>query len=301
MQIVYAMQSAPEKFARSIFLAGPTPRESGVTSWRPVALNILEELGCDGVVFVPETADGTWRQSYDDQVEWEEAALNMSDVILFWVPRDLSLTPNGELAMPAFTTNVEWGRWESSGKVVFGAPPDSPKNTYLRYYANKLGVPARDTLRETLNEAVLLAGEGELREGGEREVPLFIWRTAHFQSWYRAQKNSGNRLDGARVKWISRAGADKRLFFWALHVNVYISREKRNKTNEIVISRPDVSAVVLYRRAKDVMDTPVVLVREFRSPAAGADGFVDELPSGSSSDNKTDSLSVARNSQKRQD
>lgn len=39
---------------KSIFLAGPTLRKEIVKSWRPQAIEILEELGFDGVVYVPE-------------------------------------------------------------------------------------------------------------------------------------------------------------------------------------------------------------------------------------------------------
>lgn len=62
------------------------------------------------------------------------------------------------------------------------------------------------------------------------------------------------------------------------------SRQRRNrvKSNEVVISRPDVVAVVAYRRADAIEDTQIVLVREYRSPATTPDGFVYELPGGSS-------------------
>ena len=92
MQIVYANQTPPELWKSAIFLAGPTPRDEGddtPLSWRPEALRILAELDYDGVVFVPEDADGEWRQSYDNQIEWEELCLNLADVIVFWIPREL--------------------------------------------------------------------------------------------------------------------------------------------------------------------------------------------------------------------
>jgi 8-oxo-dGTP pyrophosphatase MutT (NUDIX family) len=49
-----------------------------------------------------------------------------------------------------------------------------------------------------------------------------------------------------------------------------------------VIGRPDVGAVLMYRRNGSLDDTVVVLVREFRSPARTADGYIRELPGGSS-------------------
>lgn len=53
MQIINANEW-PEKLCRdSIFLAGPTPRERGVVSWRPEAINLLQQFGYNGAVFVP--------------------------------------------------------------------------------------------------------------------------------------------------------------------------------------------------------------------------------------------------------
>jgi ADP-ribose pyrophosphatase YjhB (NUDIX family) len=123
---------------------------------------------------------------------------------------------------------------------------------------------------------------GDRRRGGEREVPPEIWGTASFQRWYRAQRNAGNTLEGARLVWTSRVGPGPgAIFFWALHVRMRIAAENRIKDNEIVVSRPDVSAVALYRRGPSLDETTVVLVREFRSPASTPDGNVHELPGGS--------------------
>lgn len=271
MQIVHARQPFPRSFTRALFLAGPTPRSPDVPSWRPRALELLAERGYDGAVFVPEDADGSPRFDYLDQVEWEEAGLHLADAIVFWIPRDLD-------ALPGFTTNVEWGVWHDSGKAVLGAPPGAPKLAYLRRYARKLHVPQADTLAGALDAALQLAGEGVLREGGEREVPLFIWREPAFQQWYAAQRGAGHRLDGARLHWHFRSGPGRHLFCWALQVKVFIPGEGRHKGGEVILSRPDVSSVLAYRPAARVADCEIVLVREFRSNAATPDGFVHELP-----------------------
>jgi hypothetical protein len=62
--------------------------------------------------------------SYLDQVEWEYECLELSDLIVFWVPRDLK-------KLPGFTTNVEFGRYIASGKVLYGRPYEAPKTRYL--------------------------------------------------------------------------------------------------------------------------------------------------------------------------
>ncbi len=55
---------------------------------------------------------------------WERIALTDATVILFWIPRKL---PD----MAGFTTNVEFGYWLHSGKVVYGRPEDASKIKYL--------------------------------------------------------------------------------------------------------------------------------------------------------------------------
>lgn len=143
MRVVYAL----EPLRQSIFLAGPTPRSSDVESWRPEALQKLGELGFSGDVYVPEASDWQAHDSYDAQVHWEWEALKQASVIVFWVPREIA-------TMPAFTTNVEFGDWVKSGKVILGAPANAPKMTYLRMLATKYNVPCFDTLDETLQAAV---------------------------------------------------------------------------------------------------------------------------------------------------
>ncbi|KAB2362681.1 NUDIX hydrolase [Actinomadura montaniterrae] len=132
---------------------------------------------------------------------------------------------------------------------------------------------------------------GEQSKQGEQDVPLQVRRTASFQRWYTAQRNAGNALLGARPVWTSTPGeapgaapCEEKgvVFFWALHVRMHVAAEDRIKDNEVVISRPDVSVVALYRPGPSLDETVVVLVREFRSPASTPDGYVHELPGGSS-------------------
>jgi len=299
MKVVYTGDEAPETFTKSIFLAGPTPRnKEEVDSWRPDALKILEDKGYDGVVFVPEDKDQEFKKDYDDQIEWEERYLNMADCILFWVPRDLSLDSTGFPKMAAFTTNVEWGTRASSGKVVFGAPEDAEKVSYLKHYCDKFNVPVGDTLTETLELAMERLGDGAERSEGEREVPLYIWNTDSFQSWYKAQKEAGNRLDHARVMYNFRPRYKDFVWMWVLKVDMYVASEDRNKNNELVITRTDISSVVMYSdvehpQGDGLVDYEVVLIKEYRSPASTKDGFIRELPGGSSPKSDEDPLGVA--------
>lgn len=291
---IYAREPLPRVVTKSLFLAGPTPRGSAKDlkrlSWREEALNMLEGMGYEGHVFVPEPRDGKWAENYEGQVEWEDSALNMADCIVFWVPRDMTGEAFYGCPMAGLTTNDEWGHWKDSGKVVWGAPGVAQHVRYQSYYANKLGVPGGLTLKDTLQTAVSRLGEGARRADGCCQVPLHIWNKPEFQAWLQSQQAAGNRLDGCRVLWTFWVGKDRGfLFSWALHVNVWVGSENRAKTNEYCLFRSDIAAVVLYsslggspHHNVNLMEAEVVLVREFRSPVRNSKGFVFECPGGSS-------------------
>lgn len=274
---VYAGEQPPPHWSAAVFLAGPTPREAGVRSWRPDAISELRgQWDRDGrlVVFAPEPRDGRWVSDYIAQVSWEYATLNLADEILFWVPREVN-------HLPGLTTNVEYGAWCDSGKVVFGAPVKAPKNRYLHHYADQNHIPTAASLPETVRLALVRIGDGALRRDGERHVPLLVWRTSSFQRWYQTLHQAGNRLLGARLEWTFRVGPTRGVvFYWALHARVHVQAEDRVKDNEVVICRPDLSTVVLYHPAARWDDTVVVLVREFRASARTPSGYICELPGG---------------------
>lgn len=288
MNVVFSLEEMPVSFGKSIFLAGPTRRTVDVESWRPYALAILEDLGYDGVVFVPENREGV-TNAYDSGLYpvWEHAAMDRSDAVVFWVPRDLE-------TLPAFTTNVEFGLLAKSGKAVFGAPNSAPKNGYLRFIANKYDVPQFDTLEATLGHTVSKVGSGATRIGGECEVPLFLWQTPSFQKWYLSHTAVGNRLDGIQVEWVKRFGNNReRVWAWAVHPDFYVAGEQRHKTNDAAVSRTDIAATVLYRKNENAPDYELVLIREFRTAVVNKDGFVWSIPSGSSSNLDLSAAQVA--------
>lgn len=148
MHIVYASETFDQNTEPTLFLAGPTPRNKTVVSCRNQALEILEKLEYHGAVFVPEPRTGPF-PDYITQISWEEEHLKKADLILFWIPRDMN-------TLPGLTTNIEWGRWESSGKVVLGYPSESDHMRYIAHYAEKYKVPTFSTLEDTLGKAVAL-------------------------------------------------------------------------------------------------------------------------------------------------
>lgn len=275
LTVVYTTEEPPESYTKSIFAAGPTPRGNTGTGWRNALIAELEQQGYDGVLFIPEPRDGDFPENYDDQIEWETKHLNLADIILFWIPRDLA-------TMPAFTTNVEYGTWLSSGKVVLGAPPEAPKNTYLISLAHTNNVPYSTTLHGTVQNALALLSDGAVRTAGERYVPLHIWRTPSFQKWYTAQTRAGNILHRATVTATYPQYRYDNLFLWGLHVDMWIQAENRHKTNEIVLSRPHTVSVLAYHPKTNIAETEIVLVKEYRPAAATPDGYIWELPGGSS-------------------
>lgn len=278
MILIYNNEPLPTKMDRSIFLAGPTPRDKSVESWRPHAIQILDAMGYDGHVFIPEPSDGVWKKDYNNNIDWEDAALNQADCILFWVPREMA-------TMPALTTNDEWGFWKDTGKVVFGAPDNAVHVNYQRYYADKYQVPGGDTLISTVKAAIQKVEKGALRTAGEVKVPLYIWNQRSFQAWYKAQTNAGNVLKDARVLWVSIMPRSRNIFCWVLKVDVYIASEDRVKDIEFVLGRDDISCVVLWHRGATLSETEIVIIKEFRNPARTPDGFIREIPGGSSREN----------------
>jgi len=138
---------------KTIFLAGCSVRDSNDKSWRPEAIELFRKFEFNGTLFAPELRVGGFPDNWNYVVEWEDWYLHRADCILFWIPRDLKV-------FSGFTTNVEWGRWERSGKVVLGSPPGAKKMGYIRYYAKKLGIPTSDTLEEAVKSAMkMVAGK----------------------------------------------------------------------------------------------------------------------------------------------
>lgn len=136
-----------QKKGFTVFLAGPTPRGNRENlSWRIEFVKKLINSGFKGTLINPEL-DNDEDYDYVNQVDWEYQGLNMSDIIVFWVPRDLK-------DMPAFTTNVEFGEWMTSGKCILGYPTSAPKMRYLHSKAIKYNIPVVHT-EDKLIELIL--------------------------------------------------------------------------------------------------------------------------------------------------
>lgn len=133
---------------KSIFLAGPLPRKKDIKNWKDDALEYLRELNYDGVVYIPEKTNNKIIEGDLDQTNWEIEAMKSAKVILFWIPREF---PD----MLGLTTNVEFGLWLSSGKVLYGRPDNAYMIEYLdlmyeKYYNKK----PHNNLYNLIKEAV---------------------------------------------------------------------------------------------------------------------------------------------------
>jgi hypothetical protein len=151
VKVIYA-GGGGHSIGPGIFLAGPTPRDAATKSWRPEALDLLNGLGWDGAVFVPEPVGGhtsKWLE-HEPQLQWEQAALKFSVCVAFWVPS----TPD---TMPALMTRIEFGQYVGSRKMVFGAPKDAWKVGAMWYLCGLHGVTVADTLPALMRLAIDLA------------------------------------------------------------------------------------------------------------------------------------------------
>ena len=147
VNLIWAREPIPD--GPSVFLAGPTPRRDTVASWRPQVIAAIQAAwqGPGPLnVLTPESRGGHRAAEYHDQVDWETTGLESATAIMFWIPRDVQ-------TLPGFTTNVEFGLYARSGRVILGVPPDCPnpeRNRYLIWVAQRLGVPVVDTIAATV-------------------------------------------------------------------------------------------------------------------------------------------------------
>lgn len=145
-----------EKGKIAISLCGPTPRNNKVKSWRQEALNILQKLNYNGIVYVPELKnEKEVFTKKEEQLLWERECYINSNVILFWVPRKFP-------SMLGLTTNVEFGYWLKSKKCIYGRPDDSYRTSYLDWLYNlEYNKQPINSLEELLKQAVKMSEEGK--------------------------------------------------------------------------------------------------------------------------------------------
>lgn len=142
----------------SVFLAGPSPRDSGITDWREEAIDLLRQFNFKGKVYspVPLNMDDWNEDTYNHQIDWELFHLRKASIIAFWVPRDLE-------TLPGFTTNVEFGMFVNDPRpVLLGYPKGTPKMKYIDYLARKHYRPVTHYLEYLMEEVADIAANRDL-------------------------------------------------------------------------------------------------------------------------------------------
>jgi hypothetical protein len=107
--------------------------------------------------------------------------------------------------LPGLTTNIEFGRWEDSRRIVLGAPPGAAHVGYLRECAARVGAPSVETLDELAATAVARIRGGARHAGVERQ-PLLLWALPAFQAWWARCRTPGQMPGEVRLLWADGDG-----------------------------------------------------------------------------------------------
>ncbi len=266
LHAIHLGEPLPTAFSASVFLAGSAPgfREE-----------LFAQLGTslfECVIFVPESREPSSAAASEPsrQEAWQSEALSLSDLLVLRLPE-------GEARSPQLL--ALWAEWSRSGRLIVCGP-----------HSDGLGrLPGQrllfaETAADTAALILKFLRPGALRRAGERSVPLSLWRSPSFQSWYRALARAGHFLEDVEVEWTHRSrGIGRPPFLWAMRPRVRVRGERRQLSGEVVIGRADVSVTILFHRPAGAapLDTQIVLVREFRAAVRNRSGFAWMLPGGS--------------------
>lgn len=259
----------------------------------------LVRAQCPTVLFVLPAAVAT--------NSWRVTALGHSDALLC-VPSAALLTQPEEIALL-----IRWAAQRPLVLLLTGLAPKSPERAALLRALGEQRVQLAATPDEAVAHLLRVLRPGMLRKGTECRIPLLLWRSPSFQSWYQALRHAGHELEDAELEWTHRVRSPGRPpFLWAVRPRVRIANERRQIGGEVVIGRADISAVVLYRQVAHTepgrhevvshegpvrrTGVEVVMVREYRAATRNALGFAWMLPGGSAaraSERAADPLATA--------
>lgn len=293
MELIYSKESFPQTLSKSIFLAGPTPRKDLSLSWREECVEVFKELNYDGTLFLPINRDHIPfnPDTLEEQIDWEIKSLNACDCILFWIPRLM----REDYEMMGLTTNVEFGRYLNSYKLIIGG--NDTKNFYLQYISKDKYKWHYD-MKDLVKDAIDFVGNPVERHGVECKIPKHIFTSKQFMNWYNGMKSAGNRLEDISIDYEFHGKKTNNLYIAIWHPHVYVEeskdgiKEQRIKSNEIVVGRPDMSYICAYY-IDEHGGIWVIVCEEFRSAVNNSAGMVFELPGGSSLKEGEDELETA--------
>ena len=242
--------STPGDFARSVFVVCAPSEEGDFLKLLGTAI-----AGTDGASVIFMSGDAG--ESEDER--WRSEALEVSDAILCW----LSAAGGAPEARRRFTRLVS--QYGSSGKLFVGHP--ASEDAWAGPVEKCEGVSAARDPKALVAQANRQFSKGASRQGPERKVPQMIWHTPAWKKWYDALLSVGNRLVGIKVEWILRVGpGGVYVLFWAVLANIWVAVERRHKSNEVVIARPDIACVLAFLPGADMLDTEIILVQRVPRP-----------------------------------
>jgi hypothetical protein len=202
VRTIFAGEPLPDRWDASVYLCGPTEADPRA-DWRRTAVEALTRQRPAGggvlAVLYPEPLTGTL--PFAAHVEWEEIALSAADVIAFFVPRRM-------LDLPGLITNVKWGRFQESGRVVLGAPDDAERNGYLLHFARGNGVYAGNSVEDTMKAAVRAVSGGISRQGPLTLVPACVYRDPLFAEALARCGAPAETPTSYRCRYTRREGSD---------------------------------------------------------------------------------------------
>ena len=148
MDLVYSGDKY-KNLKKSIFLAGPTPRDKNVSSWRNKAIEIFKKYNFDGTLIIPERLGKPYyeKENNYEEIKWDLKALEEAKVVMMWIPRN----PD----MLGLSSNVEFGYLLNKGNIVYGRPEKAFRCELLDYlYKEKLNRDYSKSLEELVKEAI---------------------------------------------------------------------------------------------------------------------------------------------------
>jgi len=131
--VYYGDNLEPHRYRPSVYLDGPKTMSTAIKfQWRTRMINQFTRDGFNHVVIIPEKRKGNGYPNYGTHefYEWEEAAMNMATIVMFWIPRDSRIFPGRDI-------NDRWGAYKLKKNVILGIPSGSEETGYQNWYSDR--------------------------------------------------------------------------------------------------------------------------------------------------------------------
>ena len=100
----------------------------------------------------------------EKEILWQQEPTADATLILFWVPRN-------KKTLPGFTTNIEFGYWLNSGKIIYGRPDTAEEIGYLDFiYKQKYQKEPINNLDELVYESIKLCEKLYLKKEKRKTI-----------------------------------------------------------------------------------------------------------------------------------